>query len=383
MTVVGTRQVFFIGGFDPKGPSSFYQRQRAHLAAHSARHGGTYAVGSRMRSGSYSHAWDIQTGGATGSVSTRFEYLAWDDLVRKQWARTPAALARQALGSLRDFVATGAMPQLYRLSRNVVLAALFPYALVLGAAVFVALAGAIAGMAAQALGWPGTWQWVAPAVAVAATTLTSYYGLRRLPNTWFIRVVAFARSYAQAHSPDTPLQQRVAAWGRHLCQQLQASPADEVLVVGYSAGSILSTGVMAYVLRHAPAAALSRISLLTLGNCIGVPAALPRATHLRNDLTAIDDAQVRWLDVTSPIDWGSIALCDPVCNFAQGQASAQRKFISPQFHLLFSPENYRLLKKDKYRVHQQYLQTTELLGKYDYFSILCGPISLHERFFTS
>ncbi|MGA8514892.1 MAG: hypothetical protein WB821_08980 [Burkholderiaceae bacterium] len=383
MSGVGTRQVFFIGGFDPKGPSSFYQRQRESLAAHSARHGGVYTLGPRVRNSSCSHQWSILASGGAGDVRTQFDYLAWDDLVRQQWARTPAALTRQALGSLRDFVVTGAMQRLYGLSKNVVLAALFPYGMVVAAAVATALAGALAAKTAQALGWPGLWQWVALAAALAATATASYHGLRRLPSTWFMRVVAFARSYAQAHSPDAPLQQRVAAWGQHLCQQLQASPADEVLLVGYSAGSILSTGVLAYVLRHAPAADHARMSLLTLGNCIGVPAALPHATHLLKDLTTIGNAQVRWLDVTSPVDWGSLALCDPVCIFANGQASTQRRFISPQFHLLFCAEKYQQLKKDKYRVHQQYLQTSELLGKYDYFAILCGSMSLHERFFTS
>lgn len=383
--MVKKRLVFFIGGFDPKGSSSFYQQQRAGLAAHSARHGGQYSVGPRVRSSSYSMGWTIRAEAAdtNASVSTQFEYLAWDDLVRGQWARTPLALARHALESLRDFGLSGAMARLYRLSSNVVLAATLPFALVLGAGLGVALAGVAAAMAAQAMGLADGLRWAAVAGAVAAASMAGYRGLRRVPSTWFLRVVDFARSYAQAHSAGSPLQQRTVAWGEHIGQQLQSSAADEVLLVGYSAGSILCTGVMAHVLRHGPVAAHARISMLTLGNCIAVPAALAGATHLRQELTAIGHAKVRWLDVTSPIDWGSFALCDPVCIFAQGQASPERKFISPQFHLLFSADTYRQLKKDKYRVHQQYLQTTELLGRYDYFSILCGPLSLQERFFTS
>jgi hypothetical protein len=384
--MVTKRLVFFVGGFDPKGSSSFCQQQRASLAAHSTRHGGQYSVGPRTPSSGFSYRWNIQASGASAAagtpVNTQFEYLAWDDLVRGQWARTPLALAREALGSLRDFGLSGAMARLYRLSNNVVLAATLPIALVLGACLAVALAGVAAAMVAQAIGLAGGWRWVVVVGTVAATTLAGYRGLRRVPSTWFMRVVDFARSYAQAHSAGSPLQQRTAAWGQHIGRQLETSAADEVLLVGYSAGSILCTAVMAHVLRHTPAAAHPRISMLTLGNCIPVPAALAGATHLRQDLVAIGNAKVRWLDVTSPIDWGSFALCDPVCIFAGGQASPERKFISPQFHLLFSADTYRQLKKDKYRVHQQYLQTTELLGRYDYFSILCGPLSLQERFYT-
>jgi hypothetical protein len=375
--MVTQRLVFFIGGFDPKGPSSFYQQYKADLKDHSERHAQPLSVGPRTRNSPHSHQWTVQS----PTVQTQFDYLAWDDIVRQQWARSPAALTRQALGSLRDFVLTGAMRRLYRHSKNVVFAALFPYALVAGAVVAVALlAVALAAVLGQ-LGWATAPRMAATAVAAGLAGWAAYRWLRTIPSTWFLRVVAFARSYAGAQDPSADLQQRMQAWGRHICQQMQASHADEVLLVGYSAGSILSTGVMAHVLRNALPATTSRLSLLTLGNCIPVPAVLPQAAHLLRDLQTIDAAHVRWVDFTAPIDWGSFALTDPVTLFAGGQPSPQRRFMSPQFHLLFSPETYQHLKKDKYRVHKQYLQTTELPGAYDYFALTCGALSLQERFF--
>jgi hypothetical protein len=383
ITMLTKRLVFFIGGFDPKGSSSFYQQNKANAAAHDALHGVRYNFGPRTRTSEHSYQWTVQSDQDHASTDTEFEYLAWDDIVRRQWARTPLAITRQALASLVDFASAGTIQQLYRHSKNVVLAALFPYALALGCATLVVLLTLIVAALLRYSTLSHTAQVSLLCGVFAASSWMAFSWLRRVPSTWFLRVVAFSRSYASSPRDDDALEQRITFWSQYIAQKLQTNSTDEVLLIGYSAGSILSTAVLARILNSAPAAIAQRITLVTLGNCIPVPAVLPQAAHLRSNLQTIDRAQARWVDVTSPIDWGSFALTDPVNHFAHGQPSARRKFISPQWHLLFSPQAYQQLKKNKYLVHKQYLQTTELLGTYDYFAIIGGCLGIEERFFQN
>ena len=47
-----------------------------------------------------------------------------------------------------------------------------------------------------------------------------------------------------------------------------------------------------------------------------------------------------------------------------------RNMCSPRFHKLFQPSSYRWLRRNKMRMHFQYLMAAELPGAYDYFAML-------------
>jgi hypothetical protein len=382
MKPVRQRLVIFIRGFDPRGASSFYQGHKASCAEHSERHGGAYKFSPRIQSHKYSHTWTVQSELADGAVSTQFEYLAWDDLVRTQWTRTAGAVVRQAWDCLKAFVATGTIMRMHRMSKSVVRAALFPYFLVACTVAVVLLLSACAVAAAYYVGLASTLVGCLGASVMLATGWAAFRWLQSVPSTRFLRVISFARDFASADRADHPMQIRLQDWSCHLDTQLKISTADEILLIGYSAGTILSMALMARLVREMPEVA-KRITLITLGNSIPATAGLPNAEHVRADLRALGRANVFWLDISSPIDWGSFPLNDTVTSIAGGGASNHRQHLSPQWHLLFCTPSYQKLKKDKYRVHDQYLLTTEVLGRYDYFAITCGPMSIHQRFFTN
>lgn len=49
---------------------------------------------------------------------------------------------------------------------------------------------------------------------------------------------------------------------------------------------------------------------------------------------------------------------------------------TPRFHKLFRPDTYRWLRRNKMRMHFQYLMAAQLRGGYDYFAMLthAGPV---------
>lgn len=376
---VRTRHVLFIGGFDPKGASSFYQQHKIELAQYSALSGTAHTLSTRQRVDENRHEWTTVANHATGSTSTIFEYLAWDDVVRGLWARSPLELSKRGLRCLWNFIVSGSMVRLHKLAPATVRAALFPYALVLLAMVVIFSGATFTHWGLTQTGSSSALTMVGAALVTVLTTVLAWQGLKRVPSTWFLRVVDFATT--QAEGKSKALEMRIDIWSTRICTLLGTSQADEILLVGYSAGSSLAASVLARVVTRLAQDHGERLNLLTLGNCVPVAAALPSGAVVRAELVSLAASNVAWLDYTAPIDWGAFPLSDPIAVFTPQahSTSALRRFVSPQFHLLFSPATYQLLKKNKYRVHQQYLQCPERIGTYDYFAMLYGASHLRQR----
>ncbi len=381
LTPIKNRHVFYIGGFDPKGVSSFFQKHKAQLQHYASLSGVAHRVGAREKVSTHSFSWSVVADHPSHPTHTTFEYLAWDDIVRTHWARTPAGIARQTLRCLIDFSLSGAIQSLHKLAPATARAALYPYLLVLGAILcIVGLSAVIFLVLLFMLDYPrlaGLGAMTAAGVGLAFGWKT----LKNVPSMWFLRVVDFANTIARNN--DAHINLRITAWCDRILEVIEHHSTDEIIVVGYSAGSTLSVPLMAQLLKHKAVAPNmpEQFSLLTLGNCIPVAAALKSGVQIRADLATIGNSQLAWLDYTAPIDWGSFPLVNPIQVYAPLSDSApdKRSFISPQFHLLFDAENYQKIKIDKYHVHELYLQCTPKIGKYDFFNILYGQNTVLRR----
>ncbi|NJS36222.1 MAG: hypothetical protein HC765_06975 [Brachymonas sp.] len=158
--------------------------------------------------------------------------------------------------------------------------------------------------------------------------------------------------------------------------------------MGYSTGSILGVDVLNELLRRSSVSPLplQKLAFLTLGNCIPALAALPQAQAYRAALRCVVSSEIKWVDYTAPIDWGSFPLTNPIDAshsaselLALNARAAKPVLKSPKFHTLFHSTHYQRIKADKYRVHQQYLMATELAGEYDYFAMTAGHESFLQR----
>jgi hypothetical protein len=152
---------------------------------------------------------------------------------------------------------------------------------------------------------------------------------------------------------------------------------------------MLAVSVMARALAKQPSLLGRRapVALLTLGQCIPVLSYQPEAEDFRGELARLRQASdLVWIDFTAPPDGCCFALMDPTEVCLDGQSGAREpslggpKRLSPRFAKSFSPQLYRLIRRDKYRCHFQYLMATELPAAFDYFSVTAGPLTLMDRF---
>ena len=381
---VRSRAVFFISGFDPKGAAYYHRTYRSEAPKQGVTNGWHYEVGRREKLAEHVQGWRVDATPAPGdsaqaqSVAADVEFLVWDDIVRGQWPKGWWGVLVGAVAAYWSAVSAGlALVQVWVHNRSTLLTLAYP-------AVFWLLVSSLAVAGSWLLGsWAG-WFW---GVGFALGCLALAFAIeRRLHTSWLLRIYRFADRWARGRLPV--LEQRLDAMAQRVADRLLHGNAsgqldDEVLVVGYSVGSMLAADVLARVSRlcaHSPNA-LKRLSVLTLAQCMPLLGLMPAARAYRQLLGTARDAGSAWVDVSSPSDWVSFSLIDPfaMC-LGPGTQPVERRhaFVSPRFHALFSAEAYELLKKDKRRLHLQYIRSAPLPGGYDYFQITAGPRMLWD-----
>jgi hypothetical protein len=81
-----------------------------------------------------------------------------------------------------------------------------------------------------------------------------------------------------------------------------------------------------------------------------------------------------WVDVSGPTDPLGFFNVDPVVEAGIHDAPAHRpRLVTARFFRMFHLETYRKLRRDKLRLHFQYLMANEIPAAYDYFRITAGP----------
>lgn len=385
---VRRRHVFFLSGFDPKGASYYHALYRTEAARQAVVSGMHIEVGARQRGQQGHHVWPIEGRQGGGTCETVCEFARWDDIVRQHWPRSTWRLLSEMFQAYALMLRSGGVPKVWRMARKTLIALAYPLLFMLTAA----LLSMAAGLGLAAILRIASLE---PALAVGVGLAVTGAGLwaarkleDRLNTTWLLRIFSFAGKQARAELPE--LEDRLDRFAQAIAAKVRAGDADEVLVVGFSVGSILAVSATARALKllgsdplPAPAPALS---LLTLGHCIPMLGLLPQAGAFRAELeTLARHEALTWVDFSSPTDWGSFALVDPVaaCN---GQGDERRPgqplMRSPRFHTMFEQSDYARLIKNKRRMHLQYLMAGHLPAGYDYFAITAGTQTLSARYGT-
>lgn len=384
------RHVYFLGGFDPKGAAYYHALYQSQAREQAAVNAMQIQVGARQRNTHGNSLWKIDAVSPDGSASeTTYEFSRWDDLVRQNWPRSTWRLLMDMLFAYRLMWASGEIATVWRLSRKTLVGLAYPL-MVLGGGLVLGLLAA-AGTAAVLSG-SGASAGLAGAAGLAMLALMLWGTLRledRLNTTWLVRIFSFSGKQARGQLPA--LEIRLNEVGAEIARKIRASDVDEILVVGFSVGSILGVSAVARALENADALSTHTnqgtrpaISLLTLGHCIPMLGLLPQAQAFRDELGVLSTSSaVQWIDFSSPTDWGSFALVDPVtaCRIdVPARSKVNPTMRSPRFHTLFTPDTYASIKRNKRRMHMQYLMAGELPSEYDYFAITSGTVTLRERY---
>lgn len=378
---VQRRRLFYVHGFDPRGPAPYHRMFTEEGARQAAIGGYALSAGPRQRGSRTAASWDVTARWDGVTVETHYDFLRWDDLARTMWTTGERALWREMWRSTGAFIRAGALTLARRPAKAGYWAILIPALSVTGFLICLLLAMLACGFTGAAVTAAMGAPWWAGAVAAALPLAFALRVWRKLDSrlgiSWISRGMAFILNLAHGRLPD--LKARAGVFAGQIAQAAQDNDCDEILIAAHSHGTPLAMLIMEQLLARLPATgACPPIALLTLGqNIATVNHMAPEGGEFHQACAVARDARtVFWLDVTSPSDGASSCRFHPLRRV--GEPADRPVRCSPMFHAALAPEVFRRIRPRPFEYHFQYLKATDAPGAYDYFRLTCGPDLLSE-----
>jgi len=371
---VRSRRVHYLSGFDPRGARFYHRLYREESAKQSRHNGSVLEVGERRRVTPQVSAWSVRAEWEGRQVSTEYEFMEWDDIVRQHWDASLPKLFRRGVPTYIKYAAGGGFNRIRKVSKGAFYTAIFPFVYLVSLAAILMVVALLGAWLSSLFFGKGL---MSAGIALGITCGLGLVGLRlaeRHNVFWVLRTCVFIVVWGTRSVPE--LDQRMAEMAAHIMRQQEAHPVDEVLIIGHSVGSILAVAVTARILEGArlgkvPAA----LHLLTLGQCIPYLSFIPSARAFRRDLEILaNDERIPWTDATAPPDPLCFYQVDPIrVSGIATQFEERPKRVGVRILPMFRPDTYAKMRWNKVRVHFQYLMASERAADYDYFWITAGP----------
>lgn len=374
------RQVFYLPGFDPRPPETYWGLFRRESRITAERRGIGITVGEPVRSGDeISLDWDV-TSDVDGAVTRlRYSLLRWDDIVRARFPRSNLRRLAEVPALWWRLWRSGYLRAFRREARRfhrVILGIHLIYLVLV--VLSLALAAGLVAIVSPA-GWPGlAAAAVVPPLAYAILSLVMRVTRGKpLYVAHLVDDTAFTHDHASGREPA--MRERLAPWAERI--RAAEGVASEIVVIGHSSSSFLALEVLDRILAQDPdfGSRGTPVTLVTIGSVIPWITLDPRAERTRNALARIGgETRIGWLDVRASWDWLSIHLRDPVS--ASGlPAPPPGRFAVLRVSIedLIEPAIVARRRWNLFRMHFQLLMSSRKLGAFDYAAFVAGPEAVH------
>lgn len=376
---IRTRRVHYISGFDPRGAAYYHRLFREEACKQGSLNKAQIHVGSRSRLNANVTRWEVSSKWDGEPVHTDYQFMHWDDLVRRHWEKKALPLLVQGMSLYLRYIGCGALSRVRQVAPSAALSGIFPLLFYI---VCMACAFCTAVLAFGLAIWLGVALWGAfcSMIFVFGLVLFFVWSLaERMGVLWLLRTYLFV--FRWGNSQASVLEQRAEEFAAHILKEQKRAPVDEVLLVGHSVGTMVAVQVAALM---ASAGNLKsgtlEFSLITLGQCIPFLSFIPQASEFRKSLESVSwSSHLSWTDVTIPPD----ALCfyrvDPLSSLEAGCGGSNRPRLAvARIFRMFSGATYSKMRWNKLRIHFQYLMASESPADYDFFLFTCGPLSAEK-----
>ncbi|WP_210342758.1 lipase [Kaistia sp. 32K] len=373
------RCVLYLGGYDPVTPEKFFRRQAREIGHYRDTWGVETSV-SPPEKAADGHVWrtEITSKGDDWSSRTDFRLLAWDDLVKGDFARPIWQRVPLSLGVLADFLVSGTVFRYFFAAWRFALYFIAPFIFSLA---FLLVAAFVA---AEILHWQ---HWSAPLLAIVAG-LAIYAGLMRFPgDRWFVSHLLDARTFMGEYMRGcrADMTARVDRFADEIVEAAQSGRFDEILIVGHSQGSVFALEALERALardsdlarRGAP------VAIMTVGSCVLQLGLHPAAKQLRARIARVQaEASIEWIEFQALTDVVNFYKTDParLMRLAKPGSRPFPHVSMVRIREMLAPDDYSRIRNSLFRVHYQFVMGNTRRYFYDFFSICCGPLRLGDRF---
>ena len=367
------RQVFYLPGFDPREPETYWGLFRREARITAGRRGLSISVSDPVRSADgVSLDWQVENGG----VPTRYTLLRWDEIVRERFPRPNGRRLADVAALWWRLWCSGYLRRFRREARRfatiIVGVHLIYLALVLGSLGLAALIVDLVPVASP-------WRFVAvPPLAYALLA-----GLMRLTKGRPLYVAHLVDDTTFTHVHAAGGEPRMAPRLDAFAERIRAAEgrAGEIVVIGHSSSSFLGIEVLDRVLARDPGfgARGTPVTFVSIGSVIPWLGLDPRAEGFREAMERFGQARaIGWLDVRADWDWLSIHLRNPLvaCGLpcpGPGRPTVIRVRASE----LMEHAVLRRRKWNLFHLHFQLLMSSRSPEAFDYVALVSGAEPVH------
>jgi hypothetical protein len=382
---VKRRLVIYVQGYDPRGLAEYFRMFRREYRRTCDLYGLSGKIGRAENDPErFITTWNATTSGDDWQVETRYMFLRWEDIIRKDFARPTWWKIVHMYRSFFQSVVGGAVPRILKAHWRFGLFVLYPPALM----TIWALLGVLTGVVVTTiLAAYGAHTLLADLVG-AGTGFAAFVGVLKLtePLTYLLYLCDDGVStYQFAHRQRPDWEERMESFAGYLAEAVATSDADEAVVVGHSSGSFLAVDVLDRALqrdpnlgRHGPS-----VRLLTVGANLPIVGFHAGAQWFRDRLRRLGAAPgITWVDYQSRHDIMNFWPFDPIAGhrIALGQERRNPLVVPISFRDLWLPGQFGRRRLRFFWAHFQFLRANERVGAaYDYYLICCGPLDLVTR----
>ena len=375
-TIVAKRLVFHLGGYDPLTPHATTRLRFVRELARFERTWSAKASMGTLHESADQAKWSVNTRGPNWHVESDYRLVLWDDVIENFsrqtiWRRIPLGVI-----AFLDFVWGGALWGYLRTNWYYAVFFLYPYVTFgcFAAAAYAAGASALhrshsmplAAAAALFAMWAlmlGPWRWL---------------HLDMLFDDWI-----FARDYVR--SGNANLEKRLDNIARELIAAARSSGADEIVVVGHSLGAALAVNLLDRALELEPALGSrgAPITFLSIGSSILKVGLHRAASRFRAAVERVAKAPgILWGDFQARIDIMNFYDVDPMAEMSlPSKPGPVIRLV--ELGRMLEHDVYRRMRLRFYRLHSQFVSGNDKRASYDYFMLVCGPVSARYQTLAS
>ena len=367
-----------IGGYEPKSADAFFTRTNREYA----RFGETWQLETKINPPNISDdghiaTVNLKTNDKDWQVNTEFNFLVWNKLVLKDFAKPlPVRLLRYLI-TFFDYILSGTAFSFMRTNWRFALYFLFP-AIMIG--LFVA-GGLLAANLMLMLNFSGSL--IAAPIIGAAT----FIGLLKWAGErWFalhlMDLWSFSRYYLRDKRADASA--RINIYAKAVVERANSGKFDEILLIGHSTGGALILDVAASALANDPVITGKdcEITILTVGSTALKIGLHPAAKKFRQKIqTLVDDQNINWVEYQSHTDFINFYKTDPVkeMKLVNNRSNEFPIVRTVRFREMLEPSTYKRVKNNFFRKHYQFIMGNTRPYHYDFFMICCAPLLATTR----